>query len=192
METINELRIGILVAEVAFKKMQMNTEIANKEKAQALKLMNSKEMQSLKNNKAGLITDYLGMPIKIEAPRLRDGEEPKELLEFRIEDPSLNIDTARYWMKRKYNRRNTEEAIKEFHEKKRQEKAKQRVPSYLGGSSQEKKKGEGQAVSLDDQAVKMIREHKAKEVKASLTERMNGTGLANDREVQSYDEGRAG
>lgn len=139
-----------------------------KEQNQMIELFTSSALQKIIKDPVGLITDYEGFPIKKKAHAASD--EPK-LIEvgYKFAEPNLNYETAKFVLKKQFNKQLTEEALIEYDAKRRLEKKKEKAPSYLGLNST-KNKDQNKEGSLADRATKKIREIRQNNQRVSITQ----------------------
>jgi hypothetical protein len=113
------------------------------------------------------VTDFDGIPIK--RIDLDKSTEPKPIeVGFKFSEQNVNLENAKYVLKKQFNKQSTEEALIEYDAKKRQEKKKESTPSYLGTNKKNTKQGH-QELSLADKAVKKIKEMKMNTQRISLS-----------------------
>lgn len=138
-----------------------------KEQNQLLELFSSAALQKVIKDPSGLVTDYEGFPIKKKEPTAADEPRPVDI-GFKFQEPNINFETAKFILKKQFNRQVTEEALSEYDAKKRQEKKKETTPSYLGVNN--KGKTDNKEGSLADRAAKKIKETRQNTQRVSITQ----------------------
>lgn len=155
------MRTGVLVAEASKRKQMREQEHLKKEKEMILRAFTPGVLGQILRDKRGLITDYIGKPIKINNSYTIDNNSRGQMarIDFRIPDPVLTFEASKFILKQHFKRTNTEEALHEYDAMKRQERKQEKVPSYLGIGDPKKKMKQ---ISPLDIAAKNIKDHHVK------------------------------
>jgi hypothetical protein len=167
-KTIEELRTTIEAREATKRRQQKDAEVLRKEHNQMLELFSSAALQKVIKDPAGLITDFEGFPLKKKEATAADEPKPVDI-GFKFVEPNINYETAKFILKKQFNRQVTEEALTDYDTKKRVEKKKEKTPSYLGLNNS-KSKIDGKEGSLADRAARKIRETRQNTQRVSITQ----------------------
>lgn len=145
-----------------------------KEQNLLTELFSMQALDKLINNEKGFITDFDGIPIKRREHDKSTEPKPVEI-GYKFAEQNVTVETAKYVLKKQFNKQNTEEALIEYDAAKRQEKKKESAPSYLGVNKNNKKQVAQE--SLADKAAKKIKEMKTNTHRVSLTTDIKGSHM---------------
>lgn len=151
------MRTAALMKELTRKKQIKDQENIRRDKVQMLRAFTPSALDKMIKDKRGFVTDYEGKPIKVNQvqPGPTFGGAPVQV-EFKIAEPSLTYEASKHLLKLHFQRTNTDEALQLYDALKRQEKKKEKTPSYLGVSDPNKK---SQAANTIDLAAKKVKEY---------------------------------